>query len=308
MSRQLASPEQPGAPRAPDVARGLVSAMRPRQWLKNVLVLAAPAAAGVLLRPSALAIALGATGLFCIVSGATYLWNDSFDVEADQRHPTKRHRPLAAGVVPVPLARAVGTIGIALAIAGGWLLAGGALALVLVSYVAVTLAYSLWLKHEPVLDLAAVATGFVLRAVAGGVAVHVPLSDWFLIVTSFGSLFVVAGKRSAEQEELGAAPGRHRATLVAYSSGYLRYVRSLASAVAIAAYCVWAFQRGALLHNGTVLFEASIAPFVLAVLRYGLRLEQGAGGAPEEVFLSDRPLQLLGVAWIVLFALGISLG
>ena len=308
MSRELARPEQPAAPRPSDVARGLLSAMRPRQWLKNVLVLAAPAAAGVLLRPNALAIALAATGLFCIVSGATYLWNDSFDVEADQRHPTKRHRPLAAGVVPVPLARAVGTIGIALAIAGGWLLAGGALALVLVSYVAVTLAYSLWLKHEPVLDLAAVATGFVLRAVAGGVAVHVPLSDWFLIVTSFGSLFVVAGKRSAEQEELGVAPGRHRATLVAYSSGYLRYVRSLASAVAIAAYCVWAFQRGALLHNGTVLFEASIAPFVLAVLRYGLRLEQGAGGAPEEVFLSDRPLQLLGVAWIVLFALGISLG
>ena len=175
----------------------------------------------------------------------------------------------------------------------------GKLTGVIAAYLAVTIAYSLWLKHEPVIDLAAVAAGFVFRAIAGGVATGVTLSDWFLIVAGAGSLFMVTGKRHAEQVELGDASHGHRSTLADYSDAYLRYVRAVASGVMLTAYCLWAFENASATGD-TTWFRLSIVPFVLAVLRYALVIEQGGGGAPEEVVLSDRVIQILGVLWIVL--------
>ncbi|MGH9064588.1 MAG: decaprenyl-phosphate phosphoribosyltransferase [Acidimicrobiales bacterium] len=295
----------PGLRARPGVARGLVRAARPKQWVKNVLVLAAPGAAGALTHAHLLLVSLGALGIFCLAASGTYLVNDALDVAADRLHPVKRHRPIAAGVISLRLAWAVGVSALVASVALAWALAGPNLTIVVGAYAAITLAYSAWLKHEAVLDLAAVAAGFVLRAIAGGVAIEVVLSPWFVIVASFGSLFMVAGKRDAEHRELGDARGGHRVTLAEYSPAFLRYVRSLASAVAIAAYCLWAFEKAGPAGHAAIWFELSIAPFVVAILRYALLIDAGQGAAPEEVVLGDRTLQVLGLAWVLVFALGV---
>lgn len=283
---------------------GLARAMRPKQWIKNVLVAAAPGAAGVLTQPDAAATTALAFVAFCLVSSATYLVNDVGDVESDRRHPVKSRRPIAAGVVSVPVAlvaavalMAVG-LGLAVAVRPGF-------AALLAGYLVLTGAYTVWLKHMAVFDIAVVASGFIIRAVAGGLAVDVPISRWFLIVTSFGSLFMVAGKRYSEHVTMGAERETVRATLANYSSSYLRYVYTMASGVTLLGYCLWAFEQSRL--EGSVpWFELSIVPFTMGILRYALLLEEGHGGAPEEIVLSDRPLQVLGLIWLVIWGAGVS--
>jgi decaprenyl-phosphate phosphoribosyltransferase len=286
---------------------GLLRTARPKQWLKNVLVFAAPGAAGVLTHSGPLGRSLAAFVAFCLAASGTYFLNDSLDLEADRQHPVKRHRPIAAGVVSVGLARVVGGVLLAASIGLAWPVAGWQLALTLGVYVALTLSYSLWLKHQPVIDIAAVAAGFVIRTIAGGVAAGVPISQWFLIVASFGSLFMVSGKRSAEFAELGEDRVHTRVTLSLYTASFLRFVRSVTASVAISAYCLWAFEKAnaAVTHTW---FELSIVPFVLGILRYALLLETGHGGAPEEVVLGDRTLQVLGLVWVALFAVGVYAG
>jgi decaprenyl-phosphate phosphoribosyltransferase len=307
-SQREGQPE-PSGPRAASSTRwsGLLRIARPRHWVKNLLVFAAPAAAGVLSHGTVAAHAAGAFGIFCLAASGTYFLNDTLDVEADRLHPVKRNRPVAAGVVPGPLAIGVSIVLMAASIGLAWWLAGSHLALVIAAYVAVTTAYSVRLKHEPVVDLACVSTGFVLRAIAGGVATGVPLSDWFIIVSSFGSLLIVTGKRSAEHLELGELRGEHRRTLSAYPETFLRSVRLLAASVTVSAYCLWAFERSAEVGRGhhPIWFELSIIPFVVAILHVELRFAQGLGGAPEEMALRDRTLQVLGLVWVALVAIGI---
>jgi decaprenyl-phosphate phosphoribosyltransferase len=303
------APAVPEPPRAPAHGRrspafALLRAMRPKQWVKNVLVAAAPGAAGVLTQSDSLGKVAMAFVSFCLVSSATYLFNDVGDVEEDRRHPKKRHRPVASGEVSP---RAAIVTGVVLGLAG----LGLALAIrpeflaVVAGYVAVTIAYTVWLKHMAVFDIAVVASGFIFRAIAGGVAVDVPISRWFLIVTSFGSLFIVAGKRYSEHVTMGVEREATRSTLAAYSRDYLRYVYTMASAVMLGGYFLWAFEQSS--HEGAVpWFELSIGPVVLGILRYALLLEEGYGGAPEDIALSDRPLQVLGVIWLVLFGAGVT--
>ncbi len=287
------------------VVVGLLIAARPKQWIKNVLVLAAPAAAGVLDQP----VALGRVGLaflaFCLVASGTYLLNDVCDVEADRRHPTKCRRPVAAGTVAPRLAVVTG---IGLVAAGLTAAASVSLGLLAVAagYLALTTSYTLWLKHVAVVDIATVAGFFIIRAVAGGVAVDVPLSRWFLIVASFGSLFMVAGKRAGEHLELGEDRAAMRATLGVYSLEYLRFVRTMAAGVTVTAYCLWAFEQSPA-EAPLPLFELSVIPFVLFVLRYALMLEGGRGSAPEDLVLGDRALLVLGLAWAVVFGAGVQL-
>ncbi len=277
---------------------------RPKQWVKNVLVVAAPAAAGVLGDSTALFRTAIAFICFCLAASGTYYINDALDVEADRRHPTKRNRPIAAGLISVNAAIAGGIVlivaSISLSFVTRW-----PLALVIGGYLLQTVLYSLWLKHEAVLDLACVASGFVLRTIAGGVAVGVSISPWFLIVAGAASLFMVTGKRHAELVELGDDATSHRRSLAMYSSSYLNYVRAVASGVTIVAYCLWAFEKSAKVGN-PVWFQLAIVPFVLAILRYALLLEQGGGGAPEELVLSDRVLLVLGAIWAVLFAIAVK--
>jgi decaprenyl-phosphate phosphoribosyltransferase len=267
-------------------------------------VLAAPGAAGVLFESGSLVKTLIAFVCFCLAASGTYCWNDALDVHADRMHPKKRMRPVASGDVSVLAAKRFGSLllvsAIGLSFAATW-----HLALVVGGYVTITLAYSIWLKHEPVLDLATVAAGFVLRTVAGGVAVGVSISNWFLIVAASVALFVVTGKRSAEHSELGEDAGLHRRALAHYSTAYLGYVRAVSSTIAILAYCLWAFEASSRA-GSPVWFQLAIIPFVLGVLRYALLLDRGEGGAPEEVLLHDRVLLLIGLSWVVLFGIAVA--
>jgi decaprenyl-phosphate phosphoribosyltransferase len=302
---RAASPADPPEPLSrPSAFRAALKTARPKQWTKNVLVFAAPAAAGVLDQRDALLKTLVAFVGFCLAASGTYFLNDANDAAADRLHPVKRNRPIAAGHLEPRTARVTGGVLILLALAVTAPVNDGKLAAIVGGYVVVTLSYTLWLKYEPVIDLAAVAAGFVFRAIAGGVATGVPLSDWFLIVAGAGSLFVVTGKRHAEQVELGSSSLEHRRTLGEYSTAFLGYVRAVSSGVMITAYCLWAFEN-ADKTGDTTWFRLSIVPFVIAILRYALVVDQGGGGAPEEVVLSDRVLQVVGVIWLVTFALGV---
>jgi decaprenyl-phosphate phosphoribosyltransferase len=286
-----------------DTALSLLLACRPKQWSKNLLVLAAPAAAGVLFHPEVPGQVALAFVSFCLLSSATYLFNDVHDRAEDARHADKRSRAIAAGRVSVGLAlwtaTALAVVGLGIAAAVRPTLAG-----VGAAYLALTASYTLWLRHLAVADIAAVAAGFVLRALAGGVATGVPLSRWFLIVTSFGALFLVAGKRYAE------LAGAHRVTVRAplreYSPAYLRFVMVLAAAVAVGAYCLWAFQHRR--PGVSPWYDLTIIPFVLWLLRYALLVDQGAGEAPEELALRDHFLLAMSVAWAATFAGAVYVG
>ncbi|SFN16737.1 decaprenyl-phosphate phosphoribosyltransferase [Pseudonocardia ammonioxydans] len=285
------------------VARGLLKTMRPRQWVKNVLVFAAPFVGGGLFGVEVLVDCLIAFAAFSLAASGVYLVNDALDVEADRAHPTKCRRPIAAGIVPLPLAYVAAAVLFAAAIALS-ILVTWQLIVVLAVYVAVQLSYCLWLKHQPVLDICIVASGFLMRAIAGGVATEIPLSQWFLLVTGFGSLFMVAGKRYAEMrlaEETGA---KIRKSLESYSASYLRYIWSLSATVMIMTYGLWAFEIRETHHN-TVWSVVSIVPFVIAVLRYSVDVDRGTGGEPEEIALGDRVLQVLAVAWIAMLTLAV---
>jgi decaprenyl-phosphate phosphoribosyltransferase len=291
-------------PRPTSLAVGLVKLARPKQWAKNVLVFAAPAAAGVLDNREWALDAAVAFAAFCLAASGTYYINDARDVEADRLHPKKRFRPIATGAVPVGVAYAGGVLLLASAVALSFA-ASADLAVTVVGYVLLTTAYSSWLKHVAVVDLVAVAAGFVLRAVAGAAATGVPISDWFFIVTSFGSLFMVTGKRGAEAKEMGEGAEGFRSVLAAYSPAYTAYVRSVTSGAVLVAYCLWSFEKAAFSTADIPWYQLSILPFVMAVLRYALVLEQGRGSAPEEIVLGDRPIQVIGLAWAIVFAIGV---
>jgi decaprenyl-phosphate phosphoribosyltransferase len=306
MSEALFEAPPAGAVPRSSFPAALVRTARLKQWSKNVLVFAAPAAAGVLTDWVPFWHALGAFATFCLVSSGTYFVNDAVDAETDRHHPAKRYRPVAAGVVSRPQALATGTTLMVLGIGGGTAIAWR-LGLVLGVYVGVQLGYSFYLKHQPVLDLVAIAGGFVLRAIAGAVAVPVPVSEWFLIVATFGSLLMVTGKRLAEQIELGDGRGAHRATLDLYTSSFLRTVLAISAGGAIVGYCLWAFSLQTALahHHDPIWYQLSIVPMIVALLRYTFLVEGGRGAEPEVLVFSDHPLQVLGVVWATLFILGV---
>jgi len=295
MTDVLAGPTNAGR-----VALGVLRTMRPRQWVKNVVVLAAPFAAGHISNPSVLRAVLVAFVVFCLAASGIYLINDAKDVAADRAHPTKRNRPVAAGIVPVPVAIAVGTVlllgAVGLSFTQDW-----QLAVVIGVYEAVQLGYCFGLKHEPVIDLCIVASGFLLRAIAGGVAANLVLSQWFLLTTAFGSLFMVSGKRYAEVQLFERTGAEIRSSLRKYSASYLRFVWATSVAVVIATYGQWAFQLNEQFRS--VWAEISIVPFVIALLRYAVDVDGGNAGEPEDIVLRDRVLQILGVCWVVTLGL-----
>lgn len=307
MSRALA-PEAASDPRTPagGTGRGLLRTIRPKHWSKNVLVFAAPGAAGVLGHVAALERAGLAFVIFCALASGTYLLNDSIDADADRHHPVKKIRPIAAGVVPIRVALA-GSAFLLLAAVGASIPLGWRMVVVSGAYIAVQLCYSTWFKHEPIFDIACVAAGFVLRAIAGGVAVRLPISQWFLIVAMFGAMIMATGKRLAEHRDLGDERGSHRKTLDAYSETFLWAVILISAAITTTAYCLWAFDKQAPLrsHGTGSFFELSIVPFVLGVLRYTYLVDRGGGARPEDMVFSDRALLGVGVVWLALIAIGL---
>lgn len=284
--------------------KAILKEARPNQWTKNVLVFAAPGALGVLNQWDSLWKTLVMFAAFCLVASGTYYWNDIKDVEQDRLHPKKKFRPIASGAIPLNLARVIGT----LLLVGGPLLAaavrvqaGGVIAL----YAVLTIAYSTRLKHVALLDLAIVASGFVLRAMAGAAGTQTPMSNWFVLCTTFGSFFIVTGKRFAELVEMGENAGSTRASLKSYTVSYLRQVLVVSCTATVVTYCMWAFENSTNSGESFPFHSLSIIPMVLALLRYLMVLENGGGGAPEEVFIRDRSLQFYGFVWILVYGLAV---
>jgi len=276
----------------------LLRAVRPRQWVKNVLVLAAPCAAGVVLRPPVVgACVLALVSFTCGASGC-YLVNDVLDRQLDRAHPRKRDRPVASGVLPVPVALVVAGV-LLLAGVGVAAVQGTPLLVVLVTYLALTLSYALVLKRLVWLELAVVAVGFVLRALAGALAAGVLVSTSFLLVVTAAAVLVVASKRASEQLEVPVDPGTVRPVLRRYRPGDLRLARSVAAAVLVVSYLAWASSRPTGL--GSAVAVLSAAPLVVVVLRWLGQTDRGRTGAPETVIARDRVARLGVGLWAVSF-------
>ena len=242
--------------------------------------------------------------VFCMAASAIYLVNDARDVEADRAHPTKRFRPIAAGVLPVGLAYGIATaLGVGCLAISWWLTPQ--LAVVMAVYLGIQLAYCFGLKHQAVLDICIVSSGFLIRAIAGGVAAGIPLSQWFLLVMAFGSLFMAAGKRYAELQLAERTGAKIRKSLESYTSTYLTFVWTLSATAVVLCYGLWAFERDG---NTGSWFVISMVPFTVAILRYAVDVDGGLAGEPEEIALRDRVLQLLALAWIGTVIAAVVLG
>jgi decaprenyl-phosphate phosphoribosyltransferase len=198
-------------------------------------------------------------------------------------------------VVPEPLAYALAVTLAVASVVISWFTTPN-LALVIAIYIAIQLAYCFGLKHQAVLDICIVSSGFLIRAIAGGAAADIPLSQWFLLVMAFGSLFMAAGKRYAELQLAERTGAKIRKSLESYTSTYLRFVWTLSATAVVVCYGLWAFERDRITDGSW--FAISMIPFTIAILRYAVDVDGGMAGEPEEIVLRDRVLQLLGVALI----------
>ncbi|WP_041301617.1 decaprenyl-phosphate phosphoribosyltransferase [Mycolicibacterium rhodesiae] len=288
--------QEKGPPR--NLVTGVIKAVRPKQWVKNLLVLLAPVAAlggDVHYDYREVAIkALIAFVAFSLAASTVYLVNDVRDVEADKQHPTKRFRPIAAGVVPVWLAYSLAVVLGVAALGVAWL-ASPNLVLVIAIYIVMQMAYCFGLKHQAVLDICIVSSAYLIRAIAGGAATGIPLSQWFLLVMTFGSLFMVAGKRYAELQLAERTGAKIRKSLESYTASYLRFVWTLSATAMVLCYGLWAFERDG---ANASWYAVTIIPITIAVLRYAVDVDSGLAGEPEEIASKDRVLQLLLLAWI----------
>jgi decaprenyl-phosphate phosphoribosyltransferase len=291
-----------------NLVTGVIKAMRPRQWVKNVLVALAPlAAAGRGVRYDYVEVAKQVSVAFVVFSlaaSAIYLINDVRDVEADREHPTKRYRPIAAGVVPDWLAYALAAVLGVASLAISWWVAPN-LAVVMAVYIGMQLAYCFGLKHQAVMDICIVSSAYLLRAIAGGAATDIPLSQWFLLTAAFGSLFMVAGKRYAELQVAERTGAAIRKSLESYTNTYLRFVWTLSATAVVMCYGLWAFERD---HYSGSWFAVSMVPFTIAILRYAVDVDGGLAGEPEDIALRDRVLQLLALAWIATVGAAVAFG
>ncbi len=286
----------------------VVRSLRPRQWVKNLLVFAGVVFAQKLFTPAVWA-ALGAFVIFCGLSGAIYLLNDVADREKDRRHPDKRHRPIASGALPLRVALAVAGVLIVLGLAAAYRLSPS-FALAAAGYVALLAAYSAWLKHVVIVDVLVVAIGFVLRAAAGALVVEAQISGWLLICTVLLALFLALGKRRHEVLALEAGGVTHRPILVEYSAPFLDQTIAVVTASTVTAYALYTMSPETVAKFHTALLPLTL-PFVLyGVFRYlYLLYHRQLGGNPSELFLGDRALLVNTLAWmaaVVLIIYGVG--
>jgi decaprenyl-phosphate phosphoribosyltransferase len=290
------------APERRRFAGAVLQTARPRQWIKNGLVVAAAGAASALGHDDVPGRVAAACAAFVMLSAGVYFINDVRDAAEDRLHPRKRRRPIAAGELGTREAIALGLV----LIAAGLVLCLAVrplLALIGAAYVSLTLSYTLLWRHVILIDLFAIAGGFVLRALAGGVAASVPLSRWFLLVVTFSAICVAAGKRYAELRRADRRSGIGRRVLAGYTPGGLRALVRLSAAGALFTYAMWAFQRP--LVDGVPWRPLSILPLAAGLARYLNRVRAGDGEAPEQLLLADRLLLVFGIVWLVVFALGV---
>ncbi len=282
----------------------LLKTMRPRQWSKNAFVFFALVFDKQLFHLEAFLRTLGGFALFCIISSVVYIINDISDIETDRQHPRKKNRPLPSGQLPVNLAWLVAIVLIVISLPLGYLLSPG-FAAVLAVYLLMNLAYSKWLKHIPIVDVFIIAAGFVLRVEAGVTLIVVErFSPWLYVVTTLGSLYLGFGKRRAELSLLADGAGAHRKVLEGYTIPLIDQYITIVSAATIVSYSFYTFSAPNLPSNYSMML--TIPFFVYIIFRY-LYLVQMTDqtGAPEEVLLSDRPVQiaiaLMGLTVLAVF-------
>ncbi len=270
--------------------------MRPRQWTKNAIVLAALLFDGQILNIPALLRTILAAFLFCLISSSVYFVNDILDAESDRQHPVKRKRPIASGKLPIPTAIAAAIILLLIAFPVAYWLSP-LFALISALYLIINLAYSNWLKHIPLIDVLIIASGFVLRVAAGAAVWHVErFSPWLYVVTTLLSLYLGFGKRRAELMLLNEDANSHRKVLDGYSIPFLDQLITIVSSTTIVAYSLYTFSAANLPANHSMMFTI---PFVLyGIFRYLYLIQmKNYGGEPEEMLLTDRPLQVTIILW-----------
>lgn len=274
----------------------LLSSLRPRQWIKNGFVFAALVFDGQLTNGPALVRTIGGFVLFCAATSCIYLVNDLRDLEEDRLHPTKRNRPLPSGRLPTRVAWAAAAVLGAAAIVGAFLLEP-AFGRIVLGYVVLFLVYSWRLKHVPILDVFAIAAGFVLR-VGGGVSLITVerFSPWLYVCTTLLALYLGFGKRRAELQLLSASAGQHRRVLDGYTLTLLDYLILIVSGATIMAYSLYTFSAENLPDSHLMMLTI---PFVMyGIFRYLWLIQvDSAGGAPDELLLRDRPLLLTFLLW-----------
>ncbi|MBN2432716.1 MAG: decaprenyl-phosphate phosphoribosyltransferase [Acidobacteria bacterium] len=281
----------------------LLESLRPRQWLKNLLLFAGVIFSRNLTDVELLLKSLLAFALFCLITSAVYLINDAADIEADRLHPRKRHRPLASGRLSVPAAAVLAAALAALGVGGAfWLdLEFG---LISAGYFALMLLYTAGLKRLATVDVVIIAVGFVARAVAGAAVVNVVISPWLVICTTFLALFLAVSKRRHELLTLGDEARSHRRALADYSPSLLDQFTAVATTSAILTYALYTLSERTIHQFGTDQLVWTVPLVVLAVFRYLYLVHQKQlGGSPEVLLLTDRPLQAMIVCWALLVLL-----
>jgi len=282
--------------------RALFVSLRPHQWLKNLVVLAALVFSKHLFDPPAVAQAALAFAVFCALAGTVYLVNDLADLERDRLHPAKRTRPLASGALSLGVARAAATLLFVGAVAAAWTLGPGFL-LCALAYPALGLAYSLGLKHVVILDVLAVALGFVLRAVAGAFAIGVHFSPWLLVCTILLALFLVLAKRRHELVTLDDAVA-HRQILAEYSPYLLDQMIAVVTASCLTAYAFYTLAPETVEKYRTERLALTIPFVIYGIFRYlYLVHRRDQGGSPGDVLLTDRPLLAAVALWAAVMVL-----
>jgi 4-hydroxybenzoate polyprenyltransferase len=281
----------------------ILKSLRPQQWIKNFFIFAPLVFSRNLFNGPLVLKSLGAFAAFCLASSAHYIFNDLRDIEEDRRHPVKSMRPLASGRLkkgPAVVALVgIGAAGIALSAA-----IDTPFLLIVLGYLALQTLYSMWLKHVVIIDVFVVAAGFLIRVVAGGLAIRVEISSWLLICTILLSLFLAMGKRRHELVLLDKDATMHRPILKEYNTYLLDQMISVVTASTLVAYCLYTISEGTVAKFGTrnLLFTV---PFVLyGIFRYLYLIHQKAeGGTPESLIVRDKPLLIDVFLWIVTAAL-----
>ncbi|MGH3273798.1 MAG: decaprenyl-phosphate phosphoribosyltransferase [Streptosporangiaceae bacterium] len=307
---RLAGVAEPGPGRAGRRPRSSVRwpgavlrATRPRQWPKNLLVLAAPVAGATLGRQDGPVYALVALVAFIAASSAVYLVNDVVDAERDRQHPVKRNRPIASGDLAAGHALAVAVVALAAAISSGLWIGAPGLTVTIVIYLAISFSYSLVLKHVPVIELGCVASGFVLRALGGAAATHVPPSSWFLTVCSLGALMVAVSKRRGELATLGDTASSHRPVVRWYRYGSLGILARVLTSAMVISYALWAITSSS--HAQQDWRLASILPLSVALARFDWLSGHADAKPVEDLIIRDKIMASAELAWLILFAAGI---
>ena len=283
--------------------RAAVRTTRPRQWPKNLLVFAAPLAAGSLGRDHGFDYALLAMFAFGCASASVYFVNDVVDVERDRRHPVKRNRPIASGALPERHALMLAALTTVLAVGAGVAIREPLLVLTIVVYLTESFLYSFELKHVPFVEMVLVASGFMLRVLGGAAATHVPLSIWFLLVCSLGALAVAIAKRYTELTSLGEDAVRHRPAMRWYRPAVLRVLELIVGLAMLATYLMWAVNETTAARPWHVL---SALPLLLALIRFAVLTARPTVRAVEDLIMRDAIMLWFEFAWLVPFCVGLS--